>query len=288
MTRHRYRGTGDPTVDLAALVIVGAVVVVGGVVVGVGVGCYYAGKGAWWLGKKGVEAASDAKEKRDNNKSQKQLNKARDNAKKWEENKDAKDERKVAKGKALYSAPKISPSFADASAEDLLKVCGVFTLRFGSCNGLKNLDTIGKSDPYAKIFFTDYEGTKIHYFKTATIDEELNPVWEQEDITVHYFPGMVLLVKIFDQDPGRDELEGVCKIPLDELMAEAAVGGDFHSITRPLTVDEDNKRANSVSRVLAPSGISKKDVRGTVSFSFAYASDAMLKEKGQTTVPDDI
>jgi len=274
MSRRYYSSSGSGEVDAAAILLVGAVVIVGGVVVGLGLGCYYAGKGAWWLGKKGVTAVQSAQEK--------------SKERSYAENLSQKQERRKLKGKTLEVQPKIPEQFANLTAEESAKHCGVFTLRFGSASNLKNLDAIGLSDPYTKIYFCDHEGTKVHYFKTYTIDETLNPVWDLDDITIHFFPGMQILLKIYDEDPGRDELEGIVKIPLSDLFANAQPGSDFKSVTYPLSADEKHKRSNTASQIFNPSGISKTNVKGTVSFGFAYITDEMLKKDGKDQLPTDL
>jgi len=273
MSRRHY-GTGVSEVDGAAILVIGALIIVGGVVVGVGVGCYYAGKGAWWLGKKTAHAISDANDER------KLKNQSARDLKAFSENMDQKSERRKLKQKVLAVQPKLPIEFAEISPEETARHCGVVTLRFGSANNLKNLDTIGLSDPYAKIYFCDFEVTKVHYSKTYTIQESLNPVWYQEDITIHYFPGMILLLKIFDEDPGRDELEGIVRIPLSDLFITSPPGGEFKEATFDLTVDDSHLRGNSMSQLVSPHGISKKNVRGTVTFSFAYISDELMKAQG--------
>jgi len=221
---------------------------------------------AWWLGKKGVNAASDANENR--------------KTRAFAETLKQRDERRKMKGKTLEATPVIHEAFANLSTEEAAKHCGVFSLRFGSCTGLKNLDTIGKSDPYAKIYFTDYNGTKLHYFKTYTIDDELDPVWDLDDLTVHYFPGMELLIKVYDEDPGRDELEGIVRIPLADLFATAEPGADFKACSFNLSADKNNLRGNSVTQLFNPKGIAKANVRGFCSFQFAYCTDELMKAKG--------
>jgi len=186
----------------------------------------------------------------------------------------------------LEVQPKIPEQFCNLTAEESARNCGVFTIRFGSASNLKNLDTVGLSDPYTKIYFCDHEGTKVHYFKTYTIDESLNPVWDLDDITIHFFPGMQILLKIYDEDPGRDELEGICRIPLSDLFANAQPGADFKSVSFPLTSDDKHKRSNTASQLLNPSGISKANVRGLVTFSYAYITDEMMKKEGQEKLPD--
>jgi len=264
MSRRHYNSSSS--LDPAAILVVGAVVIVGGVVVGLGLGCYYAGKGAWWLGKKGVEAAQDANSDR--------------KTRSFNETIKQRTERRKMKGKTLDATPVIPEEYMNMSTDEAAKNCGVFTLRFGSATGLKNLDTVGKSEPYCKIYFTDCKGTKLHYFKTYTIDEELNPVWDLEDLTVHYFPGMQLLIKIYDEDPGRDELEGIVRIPLTNLFETAGPGEDFKSASFNLEADKNNLRGNSVTQLINPKGIAKGNVRGFCSFQYAYCTDELMKAKG--------
>jgi len=249
---YRRRNYGSATeVDAAALLVVGAVVIVGGVVVGVGLGCYYAGKGAWWLGKKGAHAAHEWNEERE----------AKNRAA-FAENMAEKAKRREMKQKELKVEPKVPQDFFNLSAEETEKHVGLFTLNFGSAKGLKNLDTIGKSDPFTKIYFTDCEGQKVHYFKTHTIDDDLNPVWNCEPITIHYFPGMRLQLKIYDQDPGREELEGVVDIPFSQLFAQSEDGGDYKLHEATLVKDLKSKKEGNY---------------GSVSFSYAFISDSKLK-----------
>jgi len=224
------------------------------------------------LEKKTVHAVQDANEKRvEHNEAAKQRS--------FTEDMQHKNQRRSAKGVTLAVAPKVPQQYANMTAEEASKHCGVFSLRFGRANDLVNLDSIGKSDPYTKIYFCDCEGKKIHYFKTHTIDDDLNPIWNLEDITIHYFPGMSILFKVFDEDTGRDELEGIARISFDELFSHAPADSDFKEMTLALTVDDSHLRSNSASSLLSPTGISKKKVKGTVTFSYAYCSDELLKLK---------
>jgi len=249
--RRRNYGSSSTEVDAAAILVVGAVVIVGGVVVGVGLGCYYAGKGAWWLGKKAGHAASEWNDDRE----------AKNRAE-FSEHMAHKSRRREMKQKEVKVEPKVPQDFFNLSAEETEKHVGLFTLNFGSAKGLKNLDTVGKSDPFAKIHFTDCEGQTVHFFKTHVIDDDLNPVWNCEPITVHYFPGMRLQIKIYDQDPGRVELEGVVDIPFSQLFAASEDGGDYKLHEQSLVSDLKKRKEGNY---------------GTCSFSYAYISDSKLK-----------
>lgn len=69
-----------------------------------------------------------------------------------------------------------------------------------SARDLKNKDTLGKSDPYFKL----YCGAS-YVYKSEVIDNNLNPIWKE----AAFFPPpntSSLTLKIFDDDKGRDEL----------------------------------------------------------------------------------
>jgi len=219
---------------------------------------------------------------------EKQKIKKKKDKKKFSETMDQKNERRKMKGKALEAKIKLPEQFANLTEAETPKHTGVFSLRFGSCSNIRNLDVIGKSDPYAKIYFCDCEGNKVHYFKTYTIQESLNPIWYQEDISVHYFPGMVLLIKIYDEDPGRDELEGIVKVSLADLFSHTTAGADFKEVNFPLTADDKNLRSNSAAQLINPYGIAKANVTGTCKFQFAYISDEILHNKGMDKMEQQI
>jgi len=82
-------------------------------------------------------------------------------------------------------------------------------------------------------------------------------------------------------------LEGICRVPLSDLFATTTPGSDFKSASFSLTADDNHKRANSVSQLVNPNGISKENVRGFVSFSFAYITDEMMKKEGVDKIPND-
>lgn len=55
-----------------------------------------------------------------------------------------------------------------------LKPEGKLTLTVVKANGLKNKELIGKSDPYAVVYIRP-----VFKVKTKTIEDNLNPVWDQ-------------------------------------------------------------------------------------------------------------
>ncbi|KAL3348986.1 hypothetical protein AABB24_022247 [Solanum stoloniferum] len=100
-----------------------------------------------------------------------------------------------------------------------LKPQGKLTVTIVKANGLKNHEMIGKSDPYAVVHIRP-----LFKVKTKTIDNNLNPVWDQTfELIAEDKETQSLFVEVFDKDNiGQDERMGVAKLPLNELVADAA------------------------------------------------------------------
>ncbi|KAG5626809.1 hypothetical protein H5410_012027 [Solanum commersonii] len=100
-----------------------------------------------------------------------------------------------------------------------LKPQGMLTVTIVKANGLKNHEMIGKSDPYAVVHIRP-----LFKVKTKTIDNNLNPVWDQTfELIAEDKETQSLFVEVFDKDNiGQDERMGVAKLPLNELVADAA------------------------------------------------------------------
>ena len=76
--------------------------------------------------------------------------------------------------------------------------------------GLANADMFGKSDPFVTI---SWRGERVH--KTATIDDDLNPEWENEQVVVSVVVPTafeatqtlrgddeeIMMIEVFDEDP---------------------------------------------------------------------------------------
>ncbi|MCE7766826.1 hypothetical protein GQL56_29825, partial [Pseudomonas putida] len=72
-------------------------------------------------------------------------------------------------------------------------------------NGLKNHEMIGKSDPYAVVYIRP-----LFKVKTKTIDNNLNPVWDQTfELIAEDKETQSLIVEVFDKDVGQDQRMGV-------------------------------------------------------------------------------
>mmetsp|Transcript_60418 Transcript_60418/g.140721 ORF Transcript_60418/g.140721 Transcript_60418/m.140721 type:complete len:140 (-) Transcript_60418:115-534(-) len=92
--------------------------------------------------------------------------------------------------------------------------------------GLKNVDWIGKSDPFVQITLEKPDGSVVGEAKTATKTDDLNPVWEDESFNFSYegdeFLETAIRCKVMDTGLGPDVELGQVFIPvkLVPLMEE--------------------------------------------------------------------
>ncbi|KAB5527009.1 hypothetical protein DKX38_020856 [Salix brachista] len=97
-----------------------------------------------------------------------------------------------------------------------LKPQGKLTVMVVKANDLKNMEMIGKSDPYALVYIRP-----MFKFKTHVVDNDLNPVWNQTfDLIAEYKETQSLILEVFDKDIGQDKRLGRAKLALNELEAE--------------------------------------------------------------------
>ncbi|RZC74364.1 hypothetical protein C5167_049847 [Papaver somniferum] len=99
-----------------------------------------------------------------------------------------------------------------------LKPQGKLSVTVIKANDLKNAEMIGKSDPYAAIFIRP-----IFRYKTKTIDNNLNPVWNQAfELIAEDKETQSLIIEVFDEDVGQDQRLGIAKLPLVDLEPETS------------------------------------------------------------------
>ncbi|KAK4418725.1 Synaptotagmin-5 [Sesamum alatum] len=97
-----------------------------------------------------------------------------------------------------------------------LKPVGKLTVTVIRANELKNMELIGKSDPYVVVHIRP-----LFKVKTKVIENNLNPVWNQTfDLIAEDKETQSLILEVFDQDIGQDKRLGIAKLPLIELEAE--------------------------------------------------------------------
>lgn len=97
-----------------------------------------------------------------------------------------------------------------------LKIQGKLTVTVVRAQGLKNMEMIGKSDPYVIAYVR-----VLFPAKTKTIENNLNPVWDETfSFDVEDQETQSLVFQVFDQDIGNDKLLGAAIHPLIKLTPE--------------------------------------------------------------------
>lgn len=97
-----------------------------------------------------------------------------------------------------------------------LKPQGQLTLTIVKGNNLKNMEMIGKSDPYVTAYIRPLEK-----FKTKVVDNNLNPVWNHVlQLIVEDKETQSAILEVLDQDIGQDKRLGIAKLSLIDLEPE--------------------------------------------------------------------
>ena len=114
-------------------------------------------------------------------------------------------------------------------------------------NSLPKMDMTGFADPYVKLSFDGQE------FTTATIKQNVNPVWNEE-FRIKVTPGrndhQDVVFTIFDWDRmGDDDTIGEVRIPVDDFRARTAenVAFPLHKINTDLPVIGKDKQESSLT-----------------------------------------
>ncbi|EOX96161.1 Calcium-dependent lipid-binding (CaLB domain) family protein isoform 2 [Theobroma cacao] len=97
-----------------------------------------------------------------------------------------------------------------------LKPEGTLTVTVVKAIDLKNMEMIGKSDPYVVVHIRP-----LFKVKTKVIENNLNPVWNQTfELIAEDRETQALTVEVFDQDIGQDKRLGIAKFRLIDLEPE--------------------------------------------------------------------
>ncbi|KAG6432389.1 hypothetical protein SASPL_103965 [Salvia splendens] len=97
-----------------------------------------------------------------------------------------------------------------------LKPVGLLKVTIVKANDLKNMELIGKSDPYVTVHIRP-----LFKVKTKVVNNNLNPTWNQTfDLIAEDKETQSLILEVFDQDIGQDKRLGIAKMPLIDLEAE--------------------------------------------------------------------
>ncbi|KAF5183820.1 Synaptotagmin-4 [Thalictrum thalictroides] len=92
-----------------------------------------------------------------------------------------------------------------------LKPQGKLSVTVVKANDLKNMEMLGKSDPYAVVYVRP-----LFKVKTKVINNNLNPVWNEVfELIAEDKETQSLILEVFDKDvAGQDKRLGIAKLPL--------------------------------------------------------------------------
>lgn len=109
---------------------------------------------------------------------------------------------------------------------------GVMRIHFQSAKEIRNLETIGKSDPYGRVLLSGIEKGR-----TVTYQNNLNPDWDEVIYVPMHSINERLTLEVMDQEKlGKDRTLGSVEIAASEYIRESETGGyEVHDKKRPMS-----------------------------------------------------
>ena len=130
---------------------------------------------------------------------------------------------------------------------------GVMRFHFKSARDLKNLDTVGKSDPYARVLLSG-----IQKGRTVTFKNNLSPNWDEVFYVPVHAPREKLVVEVMDEENvGKDRTLGQIEVAADDYIKQGE-DGEY------LVHDTKNEIITSQLR------IGNGQPKGTLNYSVAF------------------
>ncbi|XP_051152436.1 synaptotagmin-5 [Andrographis paniculata] len=139
---------------------------------------------------------------------------------------------------------KIIPILPGDYSDLELKPVGTLEVKLIQAKNLTNKDLIGKSDPYAVLYVRPLrDRTK----KSRTINNELNPIWNEHfEFVIEDASTQHLVVKIYDDEGIQaSELIGCARIQISELQP-GKVKDVWLKLVKDLEIQRDNKDRGQV------------------------------------------
>ncbi|TKY63778.1 Synaptotagmin-4 protein [Spatholobus suberectus] len=97
-----------------------------------------------------------------------------------------------------------------------LKPQGKLALTIVKATNLKNMEMIGKSDPYVVVYIRP-----LFKYKTKVVDNNLNPTWDEKfELIAEDKETQSLTLEVLDKDIGQDKRLGIAQLPLVDLETQ--------------------------------------------------------------------
>ena len=109
---------------------------------------------------------------------------------------------------------------------------GVMRFHFQNARELRNLETMGKSDPYVRVLLSGVEKGK-----TVTFSNNLNPDWDEVIyVPVHSIREKLMLEVMDQENLGKDRSLGLTEISTADYIHEAENGEyEVHDLKKPMS-----------------------------------------------------
>merc|ERR1711936_381628 len=124
-----------------------------------------------------------------------------------------------------YDSDQTKVQAQSSQEEESPFVPGVLELTMHRASELVNKDKIGKSDPYVKVRYNDKE------FRSKTIANTLEPEWNFScKLDIMNLEEKYIDINIYDDDFGRDNIEGCYSLPVKEAINELITEGKWYNL----------------------------------------------------------
>jgi Ca2+-dependent lipid-binding protein len=132
---------------------------------------------------------------------------------------------------------------------------GVMRLHFQNARDLKNVETVGKSDPYVRVLLSG-----VSKGRTVTWKNDLNPDWDEVIYVPVHSPHELITCEVMDEESGinRDRLLGHFSIDLREYVRQNRETGEYE--------EHDEKKVINQPLSMGPS----RPMKGTVSYTCSF------------------
>jgi len=143
---------------------------------------------------------------------------------------------------------------------------GVMRFHFHGARDLRNLETVGKSDPYVRVLLSGIEKGR-----TVTHRNNLNPDFDEIMYVPVHHPRERLLVEVMDEESlGRDKTMGQVQIMASDYVHQASNGEYLQSEQKP--------PYDALLQILG-----KSSVKGRLNFSCAFFPTIPVEEPSHDT-----
>ncbi|KAF2151631.1 tricalbin [Myriangium duriaei CBS 260.36] len=127
----------------------------------------------------------------------------------------------------------VALSGALAGSDGYVTPIGVMRIHLKSASDLRNVETMGKSDPYARVMLSS-----IQKGRTVTFQNNLNPDWDEVIYVPVHSNREKILIEVMDEEHlGKDRLLGFIEFPTSEYVHQDPATGEYLTNDSKQTID---------------------------------------------------